>query len=168
MSVQNGTVYPYTKYREHFCQEQGQPVAWKWADLIDLLDASRHTERGTLTLATTDSASGCELLPGVAISMQVVKPSGSTRSHAHSWWHLFVVQTGMGTMTLSDQKAVTSLNRGDLVLVPAWCAHSIENLSMQDDLVLMSLTNLPQQAALSNLLAKEPDGQVESTPAQAA
>ena len=167
MSVQIGTVFPYTEYREHFRANPPQAVIWKWADLAGLLDASRHTERGTLTLATADSASGCELLPGAAISMQVVKPSAATRPHSHSWWHLFVVQAGTGTMRLGDAETQTSLNRGDVVVVPAWCAHSIENLSAQNDLILMSLTNLPQQAGLLNLLAKEPDDQVEPLPMQA-
>lgn len=160
MSVQAGMVFPYTKYREHFRPDSQQAVTWKWADLAVMLNDSRHTERGTLTLSTDNSASGCELLPGAAISMQVVKPGASTRPHAHAWWHLFVVQKGSGTMRLGDAEASTSLGRGDVVLVPAWCAHSIENLSAQDDLILMSLTNLPQQADLSNLLAKEPDDDV--------
>jgi gentisate 1,2-dioxygenase len=92
--------------------------------------------------------------------MQVVKPGAATRPHAHAWWHLFVVQAGQGTMRLGDAETPTSLDRGDVVMVPAWCAHSIENRAKQDDLILMSLTNLPQQAGLSNLLAKEPDDQV--------
>jgi len=165
MSVLNGTVYPYSSYREHFCQHGGPEAAtWKWADLVAMLSASRHTERGTLTLSTIGNAEGCELLPGAAISLQVVKPASSTRPHTHSWWHLFIVQAGSGTMYLGRAQEPTSLNRGDLVLVPAWCLHAITNLSNTDDLILMSLTNLPQQAALDNLRAHEPEDVTTSAP----
>ena len=48
-------------------------------------------------------------------------------------------------------------NRGDLVCVPAWCSHAITNISSAEDLILMSLTNLPQQEALGNVCAHEPE-----------
>jgi len=37
-----------------------------------------------------------------------------------------------------------------------------ENLAERDNLVRMSMTNLPQQARLSNLLAEEPEDRVEA------
>ena len=157
MSVLSGAVFPYTKYREIYRREQGRAIVWRWAELAEQLEASEHSERGTLTLSTAATAGGCELVPGMAISIQVVRAGCQTRPHAHSWWHLFLVQSGTGTMLLGDSLDATRLSRGDLVLVPAWCEHHFENLVGQDSLVLMSITNLPQQARLSNLLADEPE-----------
>lgn len=164
MSIKMGAVFPYTKYRAHFNSRPPHAVTWKWADIVNSLKDSTHTERGTLTLTSNGEAEGCELLPGAAVSLQIVKAGESTRPHAHSWWHFFVVQNGTGTMTLGAGQTSTSLNRGDVVIVPAWCAHSIQNGSLQDDLILMSLTNLPQQAGLSNLFAQEPEDQSSPDP----
>jgi gentisate 1,2-dioxygenase len=47
------------------------------------------------------------------------------------------------------------LEAGDLLLVPAWNDHRFEN-DGDEDLVLLSMSNLPHQAALANHLAREP------------
>ena len=161
MAVRNGATLPYLKYRSLYSQRRELPVVWKWKELAEQFDTSAHTERGTLTLSTADPAGRCELVPGMAISIQVVSAGGRTRPHAHAWWHLFVVQAGTGTMVLGSARDEVQLSRGDLVLVPAWCEHHFENTSEQESLALMSMTNLPQQAGLSNLLAHEPEDHPE-------
>ncbi|HEY0523486.1 MAG TPA: cupin domain-containing protein [Stellaceae bacterium] len=160
MTDLNGSVFPYLDYREHYSREQPKPAVWRWTELAERIAGSHHNERGSLTLSTAaGTAGGCEIIAGMAISIQVVKPRERTRPHAHAWWHLFFVQNGTGTATFGEQQDATPLNRGDLILVPAWSAHHFENLGA-DDLILMSMTNLPQQAKLSNLLAREPDDDV--------
>jgi gentisate 1,2-dioxygenase len=157
MAVLSGATLPYVSYRKLYSPRRELPVVWRWRELIEQFDTTAHTERGTLTLSTADTAGRCELVPGMAISIQVVRAGGRTRPHGHSWWHLFFVQAGTGTMVLGNAQDVVQLSRGDLVLVPAWCEHHFENMTEQDSLVLMSITNLPQQAGLSNLLANEPE-----------
>lgn len=157
MAVLTGATLPYERYRNLYSQKRELPVVWRWRELTEQLDASAHTERGTLALSVADTAGRCELVPGMAITIQVVSSGGRTRPHAHSWWHLFFVQAGTGTMVLGNARDVAQLSRGDLVLVPAWCEHHFENTSEQESLVLMSISNLPQQAGLSNLLAAEPE-----------
>jgi gentisate 1,2-dioxygenase len=162
MPVTSGALFSYTKYREHFAHEEAKPAVWRWQELAEMLQAVGHTERGSLTLASGDTAGSCEILPGIAISTQVVKSGASTRSHAHAWWHLYFVQAGVGRALLGETLDATALSRGDLLLIPAWCGHRFENTGGVDDLVLMSMTNLPQQARLSNLLADEPTDRVMS------
>ena len=67
-----------------------------------------------------------------------------TRPHAHSWWHLFFVRAGSARAVLKSH-ASRALAEGDLLLVPAWTDHHFENDSPKD-LVLLSMSNLPQQA----------------------
>jgi gentisate 1,2-dioxygenase len=161
MAVLSGATLPYLKYRQLYSQLHSQirelPVVWRWRELAEQFDASAHTERGTLTLSTAGTAGRCELVPGMAITIQVVRAGDRTRPHAHAWWHLFFVQAGTGTMVLGKAQDVVQLSRNDLVLVPAWCEHHFENMTEPENLVLMSITNLPQQAGLSNLLANEPE-----------
>jgi len=161
MAVLSGATLPYVRYRKLYDQKQEVPVVWKWKEIVEQFDTTAHTERGTITLSTAATAGRCELLPGMAISIQVVNAGGRTRPHAHSWWHLFFVQAGAGTMVLGSAQDVVQLSRNDLVLVPGWCAHHFENTTGQESLVLMSLTNLPQQAGLSNLRADEPEDRPE-------
>lgn len=154
--------FPYLKYREHYAQIKATPIIWTWSKLQRRLSEARHHERGSITLSTEPSASGCEIISGMAISIQVVAAGQQTRAHAHAWWHLFFVQMGSGTAMLETSSSGVPLNEGDLLLVPGWCEHWFIN-SGSVDLVLMSVTNLPQQARLSNLLANEPGNKIVDT-----
>ena len=168
MQVVSGGFCPYTSYREFHRRYAEAPMVWAWQEVLERLASSEHHERGSLTLSKTGTASDCELLPGMAISIQVIEPGGRTRPHSHAWWHLFFVQSGTGVAVLGDQNAARSLSRGDVVLVPAWCAHRFENLHQVEELIMMSLTNLPQQTKLSNLLSHEPDEHAEAISAPTA
>lgn len=151
---QEGTTVRYEQYREHFSPRTGTPVHWSWVLIAQALACAPQAERGSLTLSSTGSAPGCELIPGIAINVQVVPSGSSTRSHAHSWWHLFFVRSGcaLAIMGSSDTRR---LEVGDLLLVPAWNNHRFEN-DGGEDLVLLSMSNLPHQAALANHMASEP------------
>jgi len=99
-TVTRGKLFEYNQYRSHFADAQPNAVAWAWSDIVTGLAASRHGERGTFTLSKDGAAAGCEILPGMAVNVQVVQAGASTRPHAHAWWHLFVVQSGSGTAYL--------------------------------------------------------------------
>lgn len=154
-SALDGTAMAYEEYREHFKPETSAPVHWRWGAIADKLNAGKHGERGSLTLSLSGAAQDCELLPGMAINVQVVPNGGRTRAHAHSWWHLFFVRSGSARAHLRDQEP-REIEAGDVLLVPAWTDHFFINES-GSDLVLLSMSNLPQQAALANHLAREPD-----------
>lgn len=169
MPVQNGTLYPYAKYRQHFQQEHESPFIWKWTDITSQLYPPEHAKQqkaATLMLATTDTESAYQFIPDVSIAIRVLKPGRRTREHAHSWWHLFIVQAGRGSINFTKLESASPISQSDVILVPAWCMHSIENTDEQEDLVLMCLSNLPQQAELANLLARDPEGQIEQASLQ--
>jgi gentisate 1,2-dioxygenase len=157
MTTTLGQVFAYSAYRDHFDARPAAPVVWSWATVLGQLAAASHGERGSLTLSSTGDGSGCELLPGIAINVQVVEAGGTTRTHAHSWWHLFLVQSGQATSVLGDSESRSCIRQGDLLLVPAWCDHRFENDGL-DSLVVLSMSNLPQQTGLSNQRAREPQG----------
>lgn len=152
---EEGHVVPYERYRAHFPAQAGLPVHWSWSFILAALAQTPAAERGSLTLSSSTGPAGCELLPGMAINIQLVPAGSSTRAHSHSWWHLFFVRTGVARADLGRQGS-RKLASGDLLLVPAWCEHAFHN-DGREDLVLLSMSNLPQQAALSNHLAYEPD-----------
>lgn len=117
------------------------------------LASTEHTEYGTLTLAMPNGVN--EILPGMSLTIQVVPPGDRTTPHSHSWWHLYVVRSGAGSVIFDELPDAAGLEAADLVLIPAWSVHHFENREAADDLVLLSMTNLPQQAILSNLLSRE-------------
>jgi gentisate 1,2-dioxygenase len=158
-STTAGRTVRYTQYRDAFDDDGAQDaVHWSWSAILQSLSASTQGERGSLTLSKSGEASGCELLPGMAITVQVVAAGSRTRPHAHSWWHLFVVRSGSGRAVLGrdeGEQDVRQLRAGDMLLLPAWTSHQFDN-GGAEDLILLSISNLPQQAALANHRAIEP------------
>jgi mannose-6-phosphate isomerase-like protein (cupin superfamily) len=155
-SVTEGRLFDYGQYRSHFADVPGQAVAWPWPEIARALAAARHGERGTFTLSRDGTAKGCEIVPGMAINVQVVPPGESTRPHAHAWWHLFIVQAGSGTAYVGADSKPVRLAEREVLVVPAWCVHAFQS-DVSAALVLFSASNLPQQTRLGNQRADEPD-----------
>lgn len=153
--VTQGRLFDYLHYRNHFADTEPAAAAWSWTAISGALAASRHGERGTFTLSSDGTAAGCEIVPGMAINVQVVPAGQSTRPHAHAWWHLFIVQTGSGVAHLGATGEPLRLAERDLLLVPAWCEHAFQ-CDEDAALVLFSMSNLPQQTRLGNQKAREP------------
>ncbi|TBW33996.1 cupin domain-containing protein [Azotobacter chroococcum] len=147
-------VVDYTRYRAHFHPAPAASRHWNWAELLLTLQSASHTERGSLTLTRDGTVQGCELLPGMAINIQRVPAGGRTLPHAHSWWHLFLVQEGRGVVQCADEPC-RQVSEGDLLLVPPGVMHRIEN-NGGVELMLLSMSNLPQQVALGSFTAHEP------------
>lgn len=153
MSIQTGSHFPYPEFRRRYPEHSSSPVIWQWKTLAEELAAAEHTEYGTLTLSMPDGAH--QAIPGTAMTFQVVPPGGRTPPHSHSWWHLYFARSGKGSVVFDGSRDAAELNVGDIMLIPAWSAHHFENQGVQEDLVLLSMTNLPQQADLSNLISRE-------------
>jgi gentisate 1,2-dioxygenase len=160
MSIHIGSQFPYLEFRKRYTREPASPVIWQWKVLAQELDATEHTEYGTLTLSTPGSAH--EIVPGTAMTFQVVKPGGRTTPHSHSWWHLYFARSGSGSVIFDELHDAAELNAGDIMLIPAWSVHHFENRRAQDDLVLLNISNLPQQADLRNLLSQEGEASDET------
>lgn len=159
-AVGAGQAVAYRHYRDCFHPRQASAVHWAWSEIAQTLAACAPSERGSLTLSTTGQPQDCQILPGIALNIQVVPAGGGTRSHAHAWWHLFLVHSGHGEAVLGSQPSRV-LQAGDILLVPAWVAHHFRN-GHDAPLLLLSLSNLPQQSALSNHLAREPESSCDS------
>lgn len=158
--VSRGQAVAYHHYRECFHPRLASAVHWAWSDIAQTLAACAPSERGSLTLSTSGQPEDCQILPGIALNVQVVPAGTGTRAHAHAWWHLFLVHAGCGNVVLGGQPA-RPLQPGDILLVPAWVAHHFHN-GHDAPLLLLSLSNLPQQSALSNHLAREPGDAADS------
>lgn len=153
MTICGGGQFPYVELRERCTREPSVPVLWQWQRLAGELHAAEHTEYGTLTLSMPDGDH--EIVQGTAMTFQVVRPGGRTTPHAHSWWHLYFVRSGTGSVVFGEPSESAELHGGDVLLIPAWRTHHFVNRGTVDDLVLLSQTNLPQQASLGNLLIRE-------------
>jgi gentisate 1,2-dioxygenase len=160
-SVTEGRLFDYAQYRSHFVDVPGQAVVWSWPEITEELAAATHGERGTFTLSRDGTAAGCEILPGMAINVQVVPAGAATRPHAHAWWHLFTVQAGCGRAFVGTDAKIVPLRERDVLIVPAWCMHAFE-CDSEGPLVLFSASNLPQQTRLGNQRADEPDALARS------
>ncbi|ABQ32895.1 MULTISPECIES: cupin domain-containing protein [Bradyrhizobium] len=156
MSLRVGDYVRYADYRAHFDADVARPpVLWRRKDLLKVLDAADKDERGTVALSSTGTIDGLTIMDGLSMTVQVVPAGSSTRLHSHSWWHLFIIQSGHGVVWFGDGGDEAPVQAGDLLLVPAWSDHAFR-CSSEDALVMAVLGNLPQQARLSNKLAREP------------
>lgn len=153
MPLQTGSRFPYPEFRKHQAQNQPVPVVWQWTTLAKELEAAEHTEYGTLTLGAPEGSH--EIIPGTSITLQAVRPGDRTTPHSHSWWHLYFVQSGSGTVIFDTTRETAELSEGDIMFIPAWIVHHFENRDADGELLLFNMSNLPQLAGLHNDFSKQ-------------
>ena len=149
MNNVQGAFFSYKDFRQSLDHQPLNPRVWKGAELTDMRKSLEASDVDIVALAHDNSIEGCELTPGMAVAMQWLKPGAALNGHAHSWWHLFIIQSGSGTLTLGDADAV-SVSIGDVLLVPAWTRHGFVNTSAIEPLAMLNMSNMPQMALLSN------------------
>jgi gentisate 1,2-dioxygenase len=145
-----GGFFSYKEFRQSLNKPSVSAQVWKGTELADMRQHLDSSDVDIVALAHDSSSEGCKLTPGMAVSMQWLKPGSTLEGHAHSWWHLFIIQSGNGALTLGDADAV-SVSPGDLLLVPAWTRHGFVNTSPTEPLVMLNMSNMPQMAQLSML-----------------
>jgi gentisate 1,2-dioxygenase len=144
-----GGFFPYKDFRQSLNRPSVNARVWKGGELADMRQGLEASEIDIVALAHDNSTEGCKLTPGLAVSMQWLKPGTELNGHTHSWWHLFIIQSGSGELTLGDAEAV-KVNAGDVLLVPAWTPHGFVNTSATESLAMLNMSNMPQMALLSN------------------
>ena len=154
MPVQIGSQLPYPEFRRNYLTRRRSPIIWPGDALAKELDQAEHNEYGRLTLSAPDG--GLEVLPGTSMTLQVVRPGDATTPHEHAWWHLYFVRSGAGTAVFDEPDGPVRVGDGDILFIPAWVAHHLENdAESGQDLILLNMSNLPQQSELNNLRSKE-------------
>jgi gentisate 1,2-dioxygenase len=144
-----GEFFSYKDFRQSLNHPPASAKVWKDGELADLRHSLATSEVDIVALAHDHSVEGCKLTPGMAVSMQWLKPGTTLNGHAHSWWHLFIIQSGCGALTLGDTDEV-SVSPGDVLLVPAWTRHGFVNTSATEPLAMLNMSNMPQIAQLSS------------------
>ena len=152
MTISRGSHLAYPEFKKRHEPAEPEPVQWTWREISDRLGAVEHPERGTLAL--TLPGGSAEILRDLALAYQVIPAGRSTSPHAHTWYHLFVVQSGSGAVTFQGG-GTDPLNPGDVLLVPAWSTHHFTNADDQD-LVLLNLMNIPLLARLGDISTRQP------------
>lgn len=150
MNNVQGAFFSYKDFRQSLHQPSVSARVWKSGKLTDMRQSLEASEIDIVALAQDNSIEGCKLTPGMAVSMQWLKPGAVLNGHAHSWWHLFIIQSGRGALTLGDADEV-SVSIGDVLLVPAWTRHGFVNTSDDEPLAMLNMSNMPQMALLSHL-----------------
>jgi gentisate 1,2-dioxygenase len=149
MNNVQGAFFSYKDFRQSLHHQPVSPRVWKGAELTDLRQTLEASDVDIVALAHDKSIEGCEVTPGIAVAMQWLKPGVVLNGHSHSWWHLFIIQSGSGALTLGDADEV-NVNTGDVLLVPAWTRHGFVNTSTTEPLAMLNMSNMPQMALLSN------------------
>lgn len=143
-----GGFFSYKDFRQSLGNPPANAQVWKHDELSDLRHSLDASEVDIVSLARDNTVEGCKLTPGMAVSMQWLKPGTTLNGHAHCWWHLFIIQSGTGALTLGEADEV-SVSPGDVLLVPAWTRHGFINTSATEPLAMLNMSNMPQIAQLA-------------------
>ena len=149
MNNVQGAFFPYKEFRQSLHEQQHGARVWTEGELVAMRQKLATSEVDIVALAHDESIEGCRLTPGMAVSMQWLIPGSALQGHVHCWWHLFVIQSGTGTLTLDDEAPVI-IGQGDVLLVPAWARHGFVNTSSTEPLAMLNMSNMPQMALLSS------------------
>lgn len=167
MRIDSGTFMSFSTYLDAARLPQERPAVWR-------ADATWHAARqrsgdarGSVALTRDDAHSSGEVAPGLSLTAQRVEHGVYAPLHRHSFWHLYIVQSGSGHIAIEDEANRLPIAPGDWVFVPAWCAHALDNRDGDIPLELFALQNLPQSAALGNLARADRSRPIELTYADA-
>jgi gentisate 1,2-dioxygenase len=65
-------------------------LVWRCSELGDMRQTLEASDVDIVALAHDNTLEGCQLTPGMAVSMQWLVPGSTLNGHAHAWWHLFI------------------------------------------------------------------------------
>jgi gentisate 1,2-dioxygenase len=148
MNNVQGAFFSYKDFRQSLHQPPVSARVWKAAELAGVRQGLESSEVDIVALAHERTIEGCKLTPGMAVSMQWLKPGTVLNGHVHAWWHLFIIQSGSGALTLGDADEV-GVSAGDVLLVPAWTRHGFVNTSATEPLAMLNMSNMPQMELLA-------------------
>lgn len=148
MNNVQGAFFSYKDFRQSLHQPLVSARVWKAAELAGVRQGLESSEVDIVALAHERTIEGCKLTPGMAVSMQWLKPGTVLNGHVHAWWHLFIIQSGSGALTLGDADEV-GVSAGDVLLVPAWTRHGFVNTSATEPLAMLNMSNMPQMELLA-------------------
>lgn len=156
MNALNGHLLPYGLFRSELKARSRapSPVIWTWDEVSLGLDRATNVEidgLGLLALSRTAEISGGEIVPGLSLSVQSLEPGSGTPQHAHAWWHIYIVQSGSGLLSCSDRTPARRIGLGDIIFIPGWCEHRLEN-DGDAAFVTLNVSNMAQVADLANFL----------------
>ncbi|WP_345894325.1 cupin domain-containing protein [Pseudomonas violetae] len=150
MNNVQGAFFSYDEFRQSLHQPLQSVRVWTSDELLAMRESLASSEVDIVALAHDNSIEGCKLTPGVAVSVQWLKPGAALNRHAHGWWHLFVIQAGSGLLTMGEGEEVRA-SIGDVLLVPAWTRHGFVNTSATEPMAMLNMSNMPQLALLSSM-----------------
>jgi gentisate 1,2-dioxygenase len=156
----DGEIVPFGQYLGRTRRKREAPIAWSADEIRAAVAAMPHGERGTLALVNPEAPEAGTIARGLSLAVQVVRKGESTSPHAHSFWHLYLVQSGAGLADFGDVKKSRPIAAGDVLMFPAWCAHAFHNHDGKEDLVLICLQNLPECANMGSLVRQEATGEL--------
>jgi gentisate 1,2-dioxygenase len=154
-----GMVIAFERYLDRSRSVRQKPVVWPWRKINEALDKCSGGERGSLALTCGEDGRQPLIAPGLSASVQIVAPGQQTSPHAHSFWHIYLVKSGSGTLSTDDSSEPRALQTGDIAFVPAWCDHALGNVDGGQALVLLAIQNLPAMADLGCLARRNAAGE---------
>ena len=155
MQASEGAAVSFNDYLTRTARPRARPVIWRADTLVDCLASATIAERGAIALIDPEAADAATIAPGLSCVVQVVPPGGKTSSHAHSFWHLFLVRAGFGCALFENDGSENPLREGDIFFVPAWCSHAFVNSRDDAPLIMLVIQNLPSLAAVGTLARHE-------------
>jgi gentisate 1,2-dioxygenase len=89
---------------------------------------------------------GGPVMATIGASMQMLRPSETTKAHRHTGSHVFQVAKGRGYSVIAGRRF--EWEERDIFVVPSWAPHEHGNLSDREDACLFCFNDFPVMRAL--------------------
>jgi gentisate 1,2-dioxygenase len=153
-AIAEGEMIPFGDYLERVAPKRTRPVIWRVGEIAERLSATATAERGTMALIDPNGADKAAIAPGLSCVIQVVPPTRRTTVHSHSFWHLCLVRSGGGAVSIGDDGGEEALSAGETLFIPAWCPHAFSNRASAP-LIMMVIQNLPGLAEAGTVVRQD-------------
>ncbi|AGO57448.1 cupin domain-containing protein [Serratia plymuthica] len=152
-AIHAGNLLPFEQYLTQ--SRNAKEVALHWdINVINQNLGQRTNTRGALNLNNPARRMVGEMASGISMAVQIIAPREKTQSHAHSFWHIYIVVSGQGEVFI-DEKENMKIQSGDVIYIPAWSHHQFINPHNDAPLMLYAMQNLPAMAEMGTLMRKE-------------
>lgn len=139
-----------------------RPAIWRWKDLESALIKSIEDNsflregRGAVSMVHDETGDALGVCSSLNMLVQVFEPGVHNAAHRHSNFALFIVKEGRGYSVIDGERI--DWQAGDVFFAPAWAAHEHWNSSDTERVVLYTVQNVPEVAAIGASFFEQPIG----------
>ncbi|OJU50889.1 MAG: hypothetical protein BGO03_13695 [Mesorhizobium sp. 61-13] len=160
--LSNSEVMDIDTYFKRLVQPETPPAIWRWDDIVKVMDGMEAdpkrypSYRRAVCLVNNSWAGAPGASPALFAGFQRFRPGEHLPPHKHNSVALYYWVQGKGRAIVNGTEI--DFKAGDVLTCPAWNEHQFFNTG-DEDLIMLSIHDLPILAQMRALFWEEPMGQ---------